>query len=215
MKYKDHLDFHFVTPRRLCQPLLVSALLFCVLAVVAFVKQYYLLAVVATFVYITSNLYWRYPERNSICRKVDIFASVCLLVVGTKIAIDLKGYAQTFWFVCLFVQVMLYTANHFIYKRLVTDVDLILDKIFVDQKEIEKESFCKIKAYITICSSQETIGKEHGYPLDFFTYAFIPHATWPNTESREFAYKYGMIAHMVFVHIIPNLCGIICLILFG
>jgi len=68
-------------------------------------------------VYITSNLYWRHPEINSIYRKIDIIASICLVSVGTKIAFDLGGYALMFWIISFTLQAALYTLNYFIYKK--------------------------------------------------------------------------------------------------
>ena len=91
---------------------------------------------------------------------------------------------------------------------------MLLENMFQDQQRVNVD-FCRKNAYEKICSDAETMGKETSYPLDFFTYAFIPHVTWPGTESREFAYRCGMIAHMIFVHIIPNICGIFCLIMFA
>lgn len=212
MKYKDHLDFEFIAPKRVCKPLLLSAFLFLALSFVAFAKGYYLLSFVAFVVFLTSNLYWRHPVKNSVYRQIDVVASVCLLVVGTHVALELN--AQTFWFAALFLQVSLYTFNHFVYKRLVSDIDVLLENMFRDQQKVNVD-FCRKRAYEKIYSDDKIMGNEIPYPLDFFTYAFIPHVTWPGTESREFAYRCGMIAHMVFVHIIPNICGIFCLIMFA
>jgi len=97
---------------------------------------------------------------------------------------------------------------------MVTNADSILEKMFSECQNNIKD-FCKNKEYENICLKYELIGKDVEHVLNFYTYIFIPYITWPNTESREFAYKNGMIAHMIFVHIIPNFCGIFCLLYFG
>lgn len=213
MKYSDHFDFHLIVPARICKPLLISAISFLCLALVAYKKQFYLLSFMGCVVYVTSNLYWKNPVIGSFYRKIDIAASILLLIVGTHVATQVGFEATVIWVTALIIQCSFYTWNHFIYKKLVTDPDEILSKMLSERKL--KETYCVHKEYKQICEEVDEIGKEILYPLDIFTYAFIPHVTWPNTHSRENAYKQGMIAHMIFVHIMPNIVGIFCLFYFA
>lgn len=216
MKYLDHFDFHLIAPARICKPLLISALLFLFLSIVALYKKFYLLSFVALFVYITSNVYWSNPVIQSLTRSVDMFASISLLTVGTYVSFQLEKDAKYVWCFTLFLVSLLYIYNHFVYKTRVTNSDLILSKLLEERKTLKPDvtSFCYKNEYKDICNTHDIIGKELLCKLDFFTYAFVPHITWPNTEAREKAYKYGMITHMLFVHIIPNVLGLFCLFYF-
>lgn len=216
MKYLDHFDFHLIAPARICKPLLISAFLFLFLSIVALYKKLYLLSFVALFVYITSNVYWSNPVIHSFTRSVDIVASISLLSVATYVSFQLQTVAKYVWFLSLFLVSLLYIYNHFVYKTRVTNPDQILLKLIEERKQLNSHdtTFCFKKEYNIICNSHDTIGKELLCELDFFTYAFVPHITWPNTEARENAYKYGMITHMLFVHIIPNTLGLFCLFYF-
>lgn len=216
MKFADHFDFHLIATARICKPLLISAFLFLFLSITAFHKGHYLLSFVALFVYITSNLYWKYPVIQSLSRSIDIFASISLLSVGTYVSFQLEKDAKYVWCFTLFLVSLLYIYNHFVYKTKVTNPDQILAKLLEERKTLRSDvnTFCYKKEYTDICNNHETIGKELLCKLDFFTYVFVPHITWPNTEARENAYKNGMILHMLFVHVIPNILGIFCLFYF-
>jgi hypothetical protein len=216
MKYMDHFDFHLIAPARICKPLLISAFLFLFLSIVAFYKKFYLLSFVALFVYITSNVYWSFPVIQSLTRTVDIFASVSLLSVGTYMSFQLQKEAKYIWCFTLFFVSLLYIYNHFVYKTRVTNPDQILLKLLEERKTLSLDvtSFCYKKEYEEVCNTHDIIGKELLCKLDFFTYAFVPHITWPNTEARENAYKNGMIIHMLFVHVIPNILGLFCIFYF-
>jgi hypothetical protein len=196
----------------------VSALSFVVLSAFSFYKRLYFLSAVAGFVFVTSIVYWSNPEINCLARKIDIFASILLLITGSVVSFQLNQGAVFVWFTCLFIQLTLYSWNHHVYKRIVTIPDIqVCEMLEKKQKDYEANQtfFCKKSEYLKLLDDNEIVKNCNKSTLHLSEYLFDTTViSWPNTEVRELALYNGMIAHMIFNHLLPNLVAIFCLIYF-
>ena len=108
----DVEDPDVVIPELIARPLVVSAHLLLIVAVVAAVYHFWILFAVALFVYITSILHWRKPRFSTIERKFDFIAVAANIIYGTIFAMSLNGVEyKIIYFVGLFVIGVFFITN--------------------------------------------------------------------------------------------------------
>ena len=112
--YEDD-DPDVVIPENIARPLVLSAHLLLVVAIVAAVYHFWILFSVGIFVYITSILHWRHPRFSTIERKLDFLAVATNIVYGSIFAMSLNGIEyKIVWFIGLFVIGIIFITNEVI-----------------------------------------------------------------------------------------------------
>jgi hypothetical protein len=101
-----HNNVLLTAPIHICNILLYSAELFAITSHVAYMKNYYMLSLLAWCVYYTSLLYWSYPISNGVSKKLDTTCSILLLVEETRI-----GYRYKLWILSLAMQLSMHYWN--------------------------------------------------------------------------------------------------------
>lgn len=102
-------------PIHISKILLYSAECFAITSCAAYMKNYYILSFISWCVYSTSLLYWSYPLRNGVSKKIDTICSILLLVEGTRI-----GYKYKLWILLLAMQLSMHYWNCKQYSKKIT-----------------------------------------------------------------------------------------------
>lgn len=111
--FEQHDDADVIIPDKIARPLVYSATLLFVNAIVAISFLNYGLFAVLMFVYITSLFHWSKPRFSAIARRVDYFAVFVAVLYGSIYAIVIikKLKYLLMWFIGLSVISVIFICN--------------------------------------------------------------------------------------------------------
>ena len=112
-KYEQHDDADVIIPDKIARPLVYSATLLLINAIVAISYLNYGLFIVLLFVYITSLFHWYKPRFSALARRIDYFAVFIAILYGSIYAILIikKLKYLLIWFIGLFIICIVFICN--------------------------------------------------------------------------------------------------------
>ena len=115
IEFEQHDDPDVVIPDKIARPLLVSAHLFLVVAIVAACYGRYGLFGVIFVLYLTSIWHWHRPRFSSLARKFDYAAVLASIIYASYIATTLNRKYQLIWFIGLAVIGCIFITNEYLF----------------------------------------------------------------------------------------------------
>ena len=116
-KYAQHFDKDVVIPDQIARPCLVSGQLFLLLAVLSFIRGYYVLGAFAAVLYFTTMNHWRKPRMTSWRHHVDLLAVAGTAIYGCYLAATKTKTATwtAIWFAGLSMVALCFIYNEMTY----------------------------------------------------------------------------------------------------
>lgn len=190
--FEQHDDPDVIIPDKIAQPLVYSAQLLLINAIVAIALLQYGLFAVIFILYLTSVWHWREPRFSSIARRADYLAVVTAVSYGSYVAAMITDpIGPIVWFGGMIIIFFIFVSNETLYYLQV--------RRFPDGSP----------SVPTMTPHGRHRDPERGdYPdIDRHPCATLcchPKGTEPNTAEREWVYQRTVFVHMVCVHIFAN-----------
>ena len=191
-KFEQHDDPDVIIPDKIARPLVFSAHLLLINAIVAIIYNHIGLFIVLLFVYVTSIWHWSKPRFSSIARRVDYFAVFVAVFYGSfYLTYNLRHIHHYYeycivWFVGLGFTSIVFACNEISYYVQV----------------MKLPSGTALNNYAELDEIHLDVSTCYGY--------LVP--TFPNTSSRDFVYKRVVFVHLFCIHVFTNVLALILIL---
>jgi|LauGreDrversion4_2_1035121.scaffolds.fasta_scaffold851954_1 hypothetical protein len=186
----NHNNNEITIPQHISKWGVISAHTFFVSSLIIYSKNWTYMSIHFFLLYLTTVAHWNYPRKKGIIRNIDIFTAVMLKIHGTYESLFLSNHYKFIWFSVFLTSSTMFLFNEFLYYHQITKYNNNNNSNY-NNNNIEKILLIKI------------------LPKTQF-FSLIP--TSPNTKEREYAYKRSTITHIFFIHFLPQISALYCIL---
>lgn len=181
--FPQHDDDDVIIPDQIARLLVVSSHLFLILAIICYIYQIYILAALATVLYLTSIWHWHKPRFSSVARRCDYLAVLCVVAYASYYATTEDIAYIIVWFSGFAVLSIIFVTNEYRYYQQVMRNPLGKDT----SNESENATVAATPAVVPTYDEETCCGG-------------CIAGTRPNTAERDYVYKRTVYTHCAGVH---------------